>query len=279
MELGWDLPVCATCAVQYEADADRAHCPVCEDERQYVGPDGQQWTTLRELAESGHRTELREEVTGLWGVGTTPAVAIGQRALLVPGEGGNLLWDCTPYLDDDTVAAVEAHGGIAAIAVSHPHFFSTISDWSAAFDAPVWVHASDARWLGRRSGVRTWDGESAGVLPGRTLLDLGMHFPGGSVVHWPGLDGRGALCTGDIITVVADRRWASFMYSYPNLIPEHPDTIAHALGVLERFDYDSVFGGWWGKTMIGDAKTKVLRSAHRYFAHLGADPSALPPLR
>ena len=45
-----------------------------------------------------------------------------------------------------------------------------------------------------------------------------MHFDGGQVLHWAGgEDGRGALFSGDIFTVVPDRRWVSFMYSYPNL--------------------------------------------------------------
>jgi hypothetical protein len=40
------------------------------------------------------------------------------------------------------------------------------------------------------------------------------------MLHVPQVaDGAGALFSGDIIQVVPDRRWVSFMYSYPNLIP------------------------------------------------------------
>ena len=40
------------------------------------------------------------------------------------------------------------------------------------------------------------------------------------MLHWPaGANGKGALLTGDIIQVVQDRRYVSFMRSYPNLIP------------------------------------------------------------
>jgi len=42
-----DLPICKTCGVQYAGP--RKDCPVCLDERQYVGWDGQQWTSLAEL--------------------------------------------------------------------------------------------------------------------------------------------------------------------------------------------------------------------------------------
>ena len=46
--------ICATCGVQLSA-ATRppASCPICEDDRQYVGSTGQQWTTLPELIAGG----------------------------------------------------------------------------------------------------------------------------------------------------------------------------------------------------------------------------------
>ena len=53
-----------------------------------------------------------------------------------------------------------------------------------------------------------------------TLINTGGHFEGSQVLHWAaGCDGQGALLTGDTVTVVMDRRYVSFMYSYPNLIP------------------------------------------------------------
>ncbi|MCQ5304646.1 hypothetical protein NE559_22075, partial [Bacillus licheniformis] len=54
---------------------------------------------------------------------------------------------------------------------------------------------------------------------GLTLHWLGGHFKGGAVCHCAyGNAGKGILLSGDIIQVVLDRRWVSFMYSYPNLI-------------------------------------------------------------
>src|SRR3954454_10387123 len=92
-----DLPICRTCGVQY--GAPRADCPICLDERQYVGWDGQQWTTLAELRASGRRGRLDEEGPGVIGVGAVPSVAVGQRALLIRSPSGNVLWDCVGYLD------------------------------------------------------------------------------------------------------------------------------------------------------------------------------------
>jgi hypothetical protein len=265
-----NYPMCVTCGVQYPPDIDRTYCPICADERQYVGYQGQQWTSLAELAEQGHYGVVREEAPGLWGVGTEPSFAIGQRALLVPGDGGNVLWDSVSYLDDQTVRRVEQLGGLSAIALSHPHYYSAMVEWSRAFgDVPIYLHARDAAWLARRDNVTLWEGGTREILPGRTLINAGVHFAGGTVLHWDGVDGRGALCASDIFTVAADRRWVSFMYSFPNLIPEHPDTIRRALRLVAPFRYEALYGAWWGRVVAADAQRAVVRSAERYLEHLG----------
>jgi hypothetical protein len=85
------------------------------------------------------------------------------------------------------------------------------------------------------------------------------------VLHWAGgEDGRGALFSGDIMTVVPDRRWVSFMYSYPNLIPERPRAIRRALELLEPFGFHTVYGAWWQRVVHADGVAAVRRSADRY---------------
>src|SRR4051812_20405390 len=110
--------VCVTCGTHYphgQAPPDR--CPVCDDERQYVGLDGQRWTTRAELA-ADRAHELREEEPGLLGVGVTPGIGIGQRSLVT--EDG-LMWDCVPLVDDATAERLQR---VTAIAISHPHFYT-----------------------------------------------------------------------------------------------------------------------------------------------------------
>ena len=47
--------ICVTCGIQFKESAEPPpHCPICEDERQYVNPDGQAWTTLDELKRERH---------------------------------------------------------------------------------------------------------------------------------------------------------------------------------------------------------------------------------
>jgi PPOX class probable F420-dependent enzyme len=89
------------------------------DERQWVPPGGQRWTTAAALARD-HRHLVRDEEPGLVGIGVEPAFGIGQRALLVLHPEGNVLFDCVPLLDDAGAAAIEALGGLAAICFSPP---------------------------------------------------------------------------------------------------------------------------------------------------------------
>jgi hypothetical protein len=57
-----------------------------------------------------------------------------------------VLWDCVTLFDDTTAMLIQALGGIRAMAVSHPHFYSSMVEWARAFDAPVHLHAADRRW-------------------------------------------------------------------------------------------------------------------------------------
>ena len=158
---------------------------------------------------------------GLIGIGTTPVFAIGQRALLLRTGAGNVLWDCISFIDDATLEIVQALGGIAAIAISHPHFYASMVEWSRAFDrAPIYLHAADKQWVVHPdTAVTFWDDQTRQLAPGVTLLRCGGHFAGGTVLHWgDGAGGKGALLSGDIVRVGPDRK-ASFMRSYPDLIP------------------------------------------------------------
>src|SRR5918997_4550263 len=140
--------ICTTCGVQHaDSVLPPEHCAICEDERQYVGPGGQKWTTLKEL-QSTHRNQLDVEAPELISIGTEPKFAIGQRALHVRSNGANVLWDCISLTDDRSVAAVQALGGVKAIAISHPHYYSSLVEWSRALGGvPVYLHAADRQWV------------------------------------------------------------------------------------------------------------------------------------
>ena len=258
--------ICVTCGTQYPASPEApARCPICEDERQYIGYNGQQWTTLAALRQT-HKNSLRTHEPNLTGIGTEPRFAIGQRGLLVQTPHGNLLWDCITLLDDETLDQVKALGGIRAIAISHPHYYSSMVEWSQAFQAPIYLHEAEQAWVMRPDpAVTYWAGETKTLWEGLTLIRCGGHFTGAQVLHWAaGVEGKGALLTGDIIQVVADRRWVSFMYSYPNLIPLSATKVQHIVDAVHPYAFDRIYGAWWDTIVPQSAKETVSNSAARY---------------
>lgn len=238
--------------------APREDCPICEDPRQYVPVEGQQWTSMEDLR-TGHKNVIRDE-GALVGIGTEPRFAIGQRALLVPHSDGNVLWDCVTLLDDETEREVDSRGGLHAIAISHPHYYSAMVEWAHRFDCPVWLHADDREWVMRDDPkLRFWSGETHDLGDGLTLIRCGGHFAGGTVLHR-----AGDLLAGDIVQVIPDRGWVSFMYSFPNFIPLPESEIRSIEAALDPFAFERIYGAWWGTVIPRDGKGIVQRSAQRY---------------
>jgi hypothetical protein len=271
--------ICATCGVQYaESVLPPEHCAVCEDERQYVGREGQKWTTLKELQKT-HTNRLDVEGPELISVATEPTFAIGQRALHVRTPEGNVLWDCITLVDDRSVAAIQALGGVSAIAISHPHYYAAMVEWSRALgNVPVYLHAADGDWVMRpHPAIVFWHGDNHVLAPGLTLVRLGGHFPGATVLHWAGAaGGKGALLSGDVLQVGEDRQSVSFMYSYPNYIPVNVRTVRRILAAVERYPFEQIYGAWFGRNISASAREVVRFSAARYIAAIadGPDPQA-----
>jgi hypothetical protein len=257
-----DRFICMACGTQYpDSEEPPQACRICDDERQFVPPEGQRWTTLAELS-SERRNELREQGT-LTGLATTPAFAIGQRALLVPYGDSNLMWDCITLIDADTAEEVERRGGLAAIAISHPHYYSCMVEWAHRFDCPVHLHAADAEWVMRPDpAIRHWDGETLDLGDGLTLIRGGGHFPGGTMLHRA--HGAGELLSGDIIQVIPDLSHVGFMWSYPNLVPLPEAEVKAIAAAVERFEFDAIYGAWWDRIIPWGAKDVVRRSVERY---------------
>jgi glyoxylase-like metal-dependent hydrolase (beta-lactamase superfamily II) len=261
--------ICVACGVQYaDSVVPPERCAICEDERQYVPREGQRWTTITELQVT-HRNQLDVEGPELISIATEPKFAIGQRALHVRTGSGNVLWDCVTLIDDRSVNAVQALGGVAAIAISHPHYYSSMVEWSRALgDVPVYLHAADGEWVMRpHPAIVFWHGDTHQLAPGLTLIRCGGHFPGGTVLHWAGGgQGRGALLSGDVIQVCPDRKSVSFMYSFPNYIPLNARTVRQIIAAVEPYPFDQIYGAWFGVNIASDAKQVLRRSAERYIA-------------
>jgi hypothetical protein len=265
----FENPICVTCGTQFPSVS--VHCAICEDERQFVGWDGQQWTTLAGMS-GQYENVFEQDEAGVTSIRTEPKFAIGQRAQVIQTAEGNLLWECVSLSDDATFQKVRSLGGLKAIAVSHPHYYTTMVAWSRAFgNIPIYVHEATQKWvMYPDENIQFWSGKCKELFAGMKLILTPGHFKGFQVLHSPNHgEGRGALFTGDQPRVCMDRRWVTFMFSYPNYIPLSGAAVRGILERLEGSRYERLYGAVPGWTVATGAEEAVKRSADRYLKAVG----------
>lgn len=176
------------------------------------------------------------------------------------------MWDCTSFISPQAIEAIRQRGGIKAIAISHPHFYSSMAQWSEAFDnAPIYLNAKDKEWVTTPSpNIKFWQGPAHEIFPGYALIECGGHFPGSTLLHdATAQDGQGAIFTGDTAIVTKDRHF-SFMHSFPNTIPLNAKAILHIQARLAGVQFDKAYSGWWDEKIIHDARARMDVSFTRY---------------
>ncbi|KAH0609193.1 uncharacterized protein H6S33_001421 [Morchella sextelata] len=258
------LLICTACGTQFDTD-DRTSltkCRICDDPRQFVPPSGQTFTTLGDLKYSGNycnntaRDPENNLIISIW---TEPKFAIGQRAFLIQTERGNILWDLIAYLDQDTIDMIDILGGLKAIIISHPHYYTTYAVWARTFNCPVYIASEDYPWLCRHDDtisfgkINTPTFQPLRDYSGLVAIKVGGHFPGSMVLHYK--PGAVLFIADSIVTVPSalyhvDRlpgtATYSFMWSIPNMIPLPPSKIMKIIKRLEGYQYKSTFGAFNG---------------------------------
>lgn len=165
-------------------------------------------------------------------------------------------------------------GGLEAIVISHPHYYSTWADWSRTFNCPVFIGAPDEEWLERSSTpgadivflTDTYTRDES-ILPGSgvTAILAGGHFPGSLLLHW-----QDCLFIADTIFTVPSGLNPvpgkegvisySFFWSIPNRIPLHPDDILRIWQYVKDLDFHTTFGAFEGqdvRTQPNEAERKT----------------------
>jgi glyoxylase-like metal-dependent hydrolase (beta-lactamase superfamily II) len=272
-----DLTICTACGTQFDSITVTS-CRICDDPRQFIPTSGQSFTTLSSLRSSGtyhNKWQAFANDDRFYSLWTEPKFGIGQRAILIRTEKGNVLWDCVAYLDQETVDWVNSIGGLGAIVISHPHYYTTHLEWARAFGCPIYISWEDKSWLNRfdTSGfARTFvEGEELeitvkGEKTGVKAIKLGGHFDGSLVCLW-----EGKLLIADTLVTVpsglyhVDRPAGTisftFMWSIPNMIPLGPDAIWGMWRVLKRYEFKSTHGAFLGLDIEAeDVKRRVLES-------------------
>lgn len=272
--------ICVNCGVQYSSSlSSPEHCLMCEDERESVRKNGQEWTTLQDMV-GQYENKVTLEEPELYSIHTEPEFGIGQRALLVQTLKGNILWDCISLLDQNTIDRINQLGGISAIAISHPHFFGTMVEWSHQFNnAPIYLHKNMQSWITRADEcLHFWDGETKDLFDGQIqLIKTGGHFEGSQVLYWPkGASHKGVLLSGDEPHICMDPKEVAFMHSFPKYIPLNEKKIRKIMERLQPINYDRlycgvIYSGAGNGVVTTKAKDIVENCLKRYLKALSDD--------
>ena len=283
------LLICSTCGTQFPT-TDRSSlktCFICDDPRQYVPPSGQSFTTLSDLYKTHTNafTPFADDERFV-SIHTEPKFAIGQRAILVKTDKGNVLWDCVTLLDEETIGRVEALGGLKAIVISHPHYYSTHVQWARAFGCPVYIAAEDEQWTTMDSShqklitsVET-NIEDTGVK----AIKLGGHFPGSLVL----LFAQRLLIADTLMTTPSGiGKWDinalgetrakppglntfALMWSIPNMIPLSAGEMGRMWRVLKGYEFAATHGAFEGMDVRDDGvKGRVWESMRIQASRMG----------
>jgi glyoxylase-like metal-dependent hydrolase (beta-lactamase superfamily II) len=139
-------------------------------------------------------------------------------------------------------------------------------EWAERFEARIYLHDDDRQWVMQPSErIQFWKGSQVELNSGVTLVHVGGHFAGSSALLWKtGANRKGALLTGDTVSVSAGRRFVSFMYSFPNRIPLSAAILRSVRGPLEPLSFDRLYGTQADTVIASGAKCAVLWSANRY---------------
>jgi glyoxylase-like metal-dependent hydrolase (beta-lactamase superfamily II) len=266
--------LCATCGTQYAPNSRLPEfCPICEDDRQYIPPGGQLWASMDTLQEK-YTVNITSLDASLYCLKVQPDFALANRALLVNTPGGNILWDCIPLLDDRTVKFVNDRGGLKAIAISHPHYYTAMNEWAQEFDCPVYIHSADSEWpVYQTDHIRFWEGNEFPLWDGIRIVHTGGHFPGSSILHIPGLSEDGTVLCGDSLYVSRSRKHLAVMYSYPNQILLSKEEFKIFLGNVAELKFDTVYGAFDNQEIKGNAMQIFLKSMLQYRESYGLETS------
>lgn len=199
------------------------------------------------------------------------------------------MWDMVALLDQATVDKINALGGLKAIVVSHPHYYTTWADWSRTFRCPVFLAAPDEQWIQRREApdadLRLLGETYTKILPdkidGVTAVLTGGHFPGSLLLHW-----ENTLFVADTILVtpsgvnpVPGRPGVNsftFMWSIANRIPMGPDAVARIWALVKDLEFEVALGAFEGQDVRGNGvKRRLLESARIYVRAMGYERHAV----
>jgi hypothetical protein len=256
--------ICTACGTQFPENSNIEICSICAEERQYLPEQGQSWTTHQTLLAT-HKNKIVKINEKLFEIKIEPNFAIGQRAILVISKSGNVLWDCIPLLDANTINFINEKGGLKAIAFSHPHYYSNMNDWAEVFNCPIYIHKKDQEYISfKGENITLWEGDEIDLIDKIKIHNIGGHFEGSSVLVISTMSKLGTMLTGDTMYLSPTKKHFAIMYSYPNRIPLPISEIKRIKNRFENISFDSIYGFYSYQNLTENAKEILKKSLERY---------------
>lgn len=257
--------ICTTCGTQYTPGKPVPQlCTICNDDRQYVNENGQNWISFDELR-AKHRTTISKINDHLYSLKTTPDFALANRAFLVQSPSGNILWDCIPFIDNEAIEFINSIGGLKAIAFSHPHYYSTMNVWAGFFNCPIYIHENDKQWIMYATeNIKLWSGDSLALWDNIRIINTAGHFAGSSVLHIPALSPQGTILSGDSLYISRSKKHIAVMHSYPNQILLSRNEFKIFDRKTSWLLFDTLYGAFDNQNLSGNAMEIFNASMQQY---------------
>ena len=272
--------VCENCGFWQRRFAEPATCPVCEDHRHPLPPEGYAFATPEEV-DARQAVSWDRPLPGLTRFSTTPSIGIGSCGYVIETPAGNLHFEGCGWYDDAALDHLESLGGVAFLAASHAHVYGALWRVAERF-SPKAVFQAEALYFCQAFPVSFPFDEAWELTPGFTLFRTAGHTPDHTVLHDAA---NRRLCCGDALKFgFAGRDQTT---GTPETISTHRAYDAHVPithGDARRYrdlfaalDFDAVVTPWEVVTAGGKDAALALLDA-QLAGEPFADPFPVPPI-
>ncbi len=246
--------VCTNCGFWQRHFAPPPGCPVCLDFRHTPSPHGWEFWTADEAA-ARIVTRWDEDEHGIVTFRSDPSLGIGPSGYLIPLPGGNLLFENPPWYSDEALKFIRQRGGVRWLAASHPHAYGALWRAQEAFSPEaVFIGTADLPWTGAFRATHPYE-EPLEIVPGASLVPVGGHFDGQSVLH---LRDRRILFAGDMVKFHANPPGISTHKAFNRRVPMSHGEIRRYRDAVAPLDFAEVYTTFERSPAGGGTTAQVL---------------------
>jgi hypothetical protein len=263
---------CTNCGFWQKRFETPATCPVCEDFRHPLPPDGYSFLT-NDAVDDRHETRLTEVLPDVWQIATKPAIGVGSFGLLIVTDEGNLHFEGAGLYDDRTLDAIDRLGGVRWQSFSHSHVLGCAWRVNERFKPTTIVQEAE---LAFSQALRVSFPFDSGwrLSDDLELIHTGGHTPGHCVLYWKS---RRAIFCGDALKFeltsypVGPAKTISTHKAFDAHIPLTHGDVRRYRALFAPIDFDIVVTPW--EVVPAGGKSAAMKL---FEAQLAGEPFADP---